>query len=133
MEEKHIKILEFLSTQSTPIKYDKFPQEIKSDFDSYSIDRSLYHELEIVLKTNKKWVEESKDLTHHFSISEHGKAALMKEKSERIERLKPTGNTNILQIGVNQGIANQDSARSERAINKSMNNAPRSEERRVGK
>jgi hypothetical protein len=37
---------------------------------------------------------------------------------------KPTGNTNILQIGVNQGIANQDSALSERAINKSMNNAP---------
>ena len=88
MDEKHFKILEFLSKQTTPIKLDNFPQEIKSDYDAHILSQgSLHYELEIVLK-NKKWVEESKTHSLHYSITkDFGKTALRNEKSVRLERL----------------------------------------------
>ena len=88
MDQSHYKILEFLARQTIPIKYDKFPQEIQSEFDPYSVDiGSLYYELEFVLKNKKNWIQEAKTANHHFIISPYGQDVLKKEKANRVELL----------------------------------------------
>ena len=57
MEEKHFKILEFLSKQNNPVFYKDFPLEIQDMFhyrDTPSKNGSLFIELEVILKNSKK-------------------------------------------------------------------------------
>ena len=75
MENKHLKILRFLSQQTTPIKYSNFPNSIKSDFYNGINDGSLLHELEIVLLNHKEWID-SGEQTHSYNINENGLNAL---------------------------------------------------------
>lgn len=77
MDEKHFKILEFLSKQTRPIKEQEFPPEITSEYKKYTVDNgSLFYELNIILSQNKKWIIEDKTKNYHFSISDTGRIAL---------------------------------------------------------
>lgn len=97
METKHFKILKYLNEQASPVSFKKFPNEITSDFDSYSLSEgSLFHELEIVL-SNKEWIKESKTQSRCYEITEYGKKALNKE----------TGNQSLDKARINPPIEMQ--------------------------
>ena len=97
MDEKHFKILQFLSGQENPVKFDKFPDTIKSLFRQNTIQEgSLIHELKIAL-SNKLWVKESKDLRHHFYITDLGNSELLNEiNRQKISMMTETDKMNLL-------------------------------------
>ncbi len=72
MEKIQIKILQFLSTQQEPVSVKNFPDEIKDEFQKFSVKPgSLIHELAIVLTQNKRVLKN--DFGHSYSLSEVGK------------------------------------------------------------
>ena len=108
MNEKHFKILKFLSEQSYPIKEDDFPEKIKRDFIRYSISNgSLHHELEIVLKINKRWINSQ---NRNYTISDNGKLELqgaeLEDKSQKFISEQQFNKLNLEVINLENKIDN---------------------------
>ena len=91
MDEKHFKILEFLSEQTTPVSYKDFPSQLQNLFpDSNTlVDGGLLMELQTVLK-KKQWVETSRIFLNEYKITQAGINAFNEAKSETFEELVPS-------------------------------------------
>lgn len=89
MQETHFKILKFLSEQTEPIREDRFPNKITSDYShNMANEGSLIHDLRIVLAATKEWICMVKYHPNYYIISNFGKSALEKEIEKRKEENK---------------------------------------------
>lgn len=90
MNEKHFKILQYLNEQGIAIRHDNFPQQIKTDFQSVSLQKgSLHFELDKTMK-DKGLVKKSTTLAQHFEITPFGKEQLQEEieRQNKVEQNK---------------------------------------------
>ena len=85
MEDREYDTLKFLSTQNKPIHLDNFPNEIKAQYpEPYSGDR-IDLQFNRILVKGKQWLEQN-PTNGGYTITEHGKKALVKEESVRLEQ-----------------------------------------------
>lgn len=100
MENSHFKILSFLKNQSEPVREDRFPNIITSEYSHSTTDtEGLIHDLRINLSNTKSWINITKYHPNFYVISDFGRAALQKEIDKRfIESEKEELQTRKLKV-----------------------------------
>lgn len=83
MDEKQYAILKYLSEQSSGIETNTFPNRIQSMFSTRTLQAGGFiHEMEIILKSHKKWVEIRSGVPGYW-LSDEGKLALQAVELEK--------------------------------------------------
>lgn len=88
MDEKQYAILKFLSEQTEGIMEEDFPDRIQSMFSLRPFQAGGFiHEMEIVLKSHKKWIEIRSGIPGYW-LTEDGKLALQEVEQKIAENNK---------------------------------------------